>query len=320
MVVPQYGHTICNALVDYPLEWLDASTVIAKECRHGAQKWFHIVDNPGTMTNVNSTARTRPVAAAKPSGTQTIQRASLLVRLIASRSRTGMRLAEVVQHSKLERPTAHRMLKCLVEEGFLMQSADSHEYFLGPLIFELGLAASPQFNLPDACRESMERIAGKSGDTVFLSVRSGYDSVCIDRKEGAYPIKALTLEVGTRRPLGVGAGGLALLLRLTDEAVEEIIRANAKRLAAYHKLTMPLLQKTLQRSRKLGYALNDSHIIPGATTLGLPIVNRYGHPFASISMAAISSRMTPPRQAELVAMLAEEIAIIERAMRDRILP
>ncbi len=271
------------------------------------------------MTHPASTPRKRQPAPAKAAGTQTIQRASLLVRLVASRSRTGMRLAEVVQHSKLERPTAHRILKCLVQEGFLMQSGDSHEYFLGPLIFELGLAASPQFNLSDICRPSLERIAAKSGDTVFLSVRSGYDSVCIDRKEGAFPIKALTLEVGTRRPLGVGAGGLALLLRLPDEAVDEIVRANAKRLAAYHKLTVPLLHKTLDRSRELGFALNDSHIFAGATTIGLPIVNRYGHPFAALSMAAISSRMVPPRQTELVAVLREEIAVIERAMQERIL-
>jgi DNA-binding IclR family transcriptional regulator len=271
------------------------------------------------MTQLTSTPRKRPPAVAKPSGTQTIERASLLVRLIASRSRTGMRLAEVVQHSKLERPTAHRILKCLVDEGFLMQAEDSHQYFLGPLIFELGLAASPQFNLSDICRGSLERIAGKSGDTVFLSVRSGYDSVCIDRREGAFPIKALTLEVGTRRPLGVGAGGLALLLRLPDQEVEEIVRANAKRLAAHHNLTVPLLQKALQRSKKLGYALNDSHIVAGATTLGLPIVNRYGHPFASLSMAAISSRMAPARQAELAGMLAQEVALIERAMQERIL-
>ena len=70
-----------------------------------------------------SSTTVRSAPAAKAAGTQTIQRASLLVRLIASRSRTGMRLAEVVQHCHLERPTAHRILKCLVDEGFLMLDA-----------------------------------------------------------------------------------------------------------------------------------------------------------------------------------------------------
>lgn len=252
--------------------------------------------------------------AAGTSGTQTIQRASMLVRLVASRSRTGIRLADVVQHSGLQRPTAHRILKCLIEEGFLMQD-EAHHYRLGPLIFELGLAAAPQFNLCDICRPSLQRIAEKTGDTAFLSVRSGYDSVCIDRKEGSFPVKALTLEIGVRRPLGVGAGGLALLLMLSDDAAQEIVRANARRLGSHH-VTVPVVLRLLRRSRDLGYALNDSHVTAVATTLGLPIVNRYGHPFAAISMSAVSSRMSPERQLELVAILRQEIALIERSLQD----
>jgi DNA-binding IclR family transcriptional regulator len=125
-----------------------------------------------------------------PAGTQAIQRASLLVRLIASRGRSGLRLAELVQHSGGTRPTVRRMLKCLMAEGMVMQDQASHRYFLGPLIFELGLAAAPHFNLRDICHPSVQRIADRTGDTVFLSVRSGYDSVCIDRAEGSFPIKA----------------------------------------------------------------------------------------------------------------------------------
>src|SRR3989338_8089718 len=57
--------------------------------------------------------RVRPGAP----GTQTIQRASLLMRLLASRSRGGLRLADVVRDSGLEHPTAHRLLKGLMAEG-----------------------------------------------------------------------------------------------------------------------------------------------------------------------------------------------------------
>ena len=48
-----------------------------------------------------------------------------------------------------------------------------------------------------------------------------------------------------------------------------------------------MLLKALRRSRELGYTLNDIHNTTGATTLGLPIVNRYGDPFAAISIGAI---------------------------------
>lgn len=258
--------------------------------------------------------------AGNASGTQTIQRASLLVRLIASRSRSGLRLADIVKHSRLEHPTVHRILKGLMGEGLVMQDTDSRRYFLGPLIFELGLAAAPQFNLSDICRPSLQRIADNTGDTVFLIVRSGHDSVCIDRREGSFPIKAFTLDVGTRRPLGVGSGGLALLLPLPDEAVQEIVSANAVRLSAYSNLNVPLVLRALARSRQLGYALNDRHTTTGATTLGLPVVNRYGHPIAAISIGAISSRMKEDRQKDLVSILRSEIILIEKAMRQATQP
>lgn len=268
----------------------------------------------------DSTSRPIQSGAAGTPGTQTIQRASLLMRLLASRSRGGLRLAEVVKNSGLEHPTVHRILKGLMAEGLVTQDAGTRRYLLGPLVYELGLAAAPQFSLPDICRPSLQRIAEKTGDTVFLTARSGNDSVCIDRKEGSFPIKTFTLEVGARRPLGAGAGGLALLMLLPDEAVDDIVRANAARFGSYNNLTVPSLLKALERSRALGYALNDIHNTAGATTLSLPIVNRYGEPFAAISIGAISSRMTDERQKELVSILRKEVRAIETAMREATQP
>lgn len=262
-------------------------------------------------------AKTRnPVPADKPTGTQAIQRAALVVRLVASRSRAGTRLTDLVKYSRLERPTVHRILRGLIAEGLVRQDADSRLYYLGPLVFELGLAAAPQFDLRDICHPMLQRIARKTEDTVFLSVRSGYESVCIDRAEGSFPIKTFTLDVGTRRPLGAGASGMALLMPLPDETVDEIVRANAVRYVPYHKnLTVPSLLKALKRSRELGYAWNDSHIVAGAATLGLPIQNRYGHPFAAITIGAIVSRMSESRRNQLASILRTEIALAEKSLR-----
>lgn len=250
--------------------------------------------------------------SSKPnSGTQSIERAAQVMRIIASRNSSGMRLVDISRHAKLERPTAHRILKCLMTEGMVKQDPESRRYYLGHLIFELGLAASTNFNLRDICQPSLVRLAEKTGDTVFLTIRSGFDTVCVDRKEGSYPIKTLTLEVGTRRPLGVGAGGLALLSALPDQTVGEIISANALRLGTYNGLTVPALMGMLKRCRDLGYALNDAHITPGATSVGLPIRTRSGEPFLAISVGAISSRMTEERQEELASLIKAEIKILE---------
>ena len=253
----------------------------------------------------------------KPSsGTQSIERAANVMRVIASRNDTGLRLIDISRHARLERPTAHRILKCLVAEGMVKQDSETRRYFLGHLMFELGLAASTNFNLRDLCNPSLARVAKKTGDTVFLTIRSGFDTVCIDREEGAFPIKTLTLNVGTRRPLGVGAGGLALLMSLPAGTVKEVVAANALRLGTYNNLTVPALMGMLKRCQELGYALNDADITPGATSVGLPIRTRSGQPFLAISIGAISSRMTRERQEELVSMIRREIEHLEASLDD----
>jgi DNA-binding IclR family transcriptional regulator len=170
------------------------------------QKTFHIVEprrSPATKPRRAPPQSTDPAV----SGTQSIERAVTVLRVLASRGRHGMPLAEIARHASLNRPTVHRILKCLCAQGATARDPDSRRYYLGQLVFELGLAASPQFTLNELCRPALLRLADRTGDTVFLTLRSGYDAVCIDRREGSFPIRALVLDVGTRRPLGVGAGG-----------------------------------------------------------------------------------------------------------------
>ncbi|MBI5912580.1 MAG: IclR family transcriptional regulator [Betaproteobacteria bacterium] len=247
-------------------------------------------------------------------GAQSIHRAAGLLRAIAFRGRDGARLVDVARQCELERPTVHRILKCLVAEGMVTQDPGTRRYFLGHLVFELGLAAAPQFNMQQLCEPALLRLAERTGDTVFLSVRSGLDTVCMDRKEGAFPIKTLTLDAGMRRPLGVGAGGIALLMTLADEEVKEIVAANAWRIAGYGNLRAAVVLDLIKRSRALGFALNDRQVTPGAISMGLPVMNPYGAPYAAISIGAIASRMSPERLQQLVALLKSEVRALERVV------
>ena len=127
-------------------------------------------------------------------GTQSIERALLLLREIAAHNRAGSRLLDLATRTNLQRPTVHRMLKCLAHEGMVQQDSETHRYFLGPMAFELGLTAAPRFNLREICHPAMTRIAEATGDTVFLTQRSGLDAVCIDRHEGTFPIKTFIVD------------------------------------------------------------------------------------------------------------------------------
>ncbi len=242
----------------------------------------------------------------KPGGTQSIQRAAAVLRALASHAVTGLRLSEVMAQTGLQRPTAHRMLQALICEGLVRQEPVSRRYHLGPAIFELGLAATPRFDIRAVCAPSLDRIAAVTADTVFLTSRSGFNSVCLDRREGSYPIRALTVEVGGRRPLGTTAGSLALLCDLDEREIEEIICFNAPRIPGYGRLTEELLRALVRRGRDIGYALNADDITPGVTGLGVSLPRGPGVQSLAISVVALSGRLEEPRRSETVALLKQE--------------
>ena len=100
--------------------------------------------------------RARP---ATPPGTQAIHRAAGMLHEIALHRRDGLRLVDLVKRTGLEQPTVHRILKCLVAEGMVMQDPRTRSYLLGQRIFEFGLAAASHFNLRDYCQAALARLA-----------------------------------------------------------------------------------------------------------------------------------------------------------------
>ena len=247
-----------------------------------------------------------------PLGTQSIHRAVTVLRELASHGVQGTRLVQIAEVLQLERPTAHRILKGLIAQGMVSRDAETKCYRLGHLVYELGLAASPHFNLKEMCQPTLERIAAKTQDSVFLVVRSGLDVVCIDSREGSYPIQARTLDVGGRRPLGCGAGGLALLLELPEAEIERIVAINAPRFPAFGRITPERMRDALRKSRTAGYAINEEDMLEGVTAIGVPVRPTRGRAYVAISLAGISARFGGDRRNELAALLQREAHALGR--------
>lgn len=244
--------------------------------------------------------------SASIAGTQSIDRAILLLKHVATHSSAGLTLAQAVRESGLAPPTAHRILTSLAAHGLVMQRPPKKAYFLGRLAYELGLAANCNFNLRDLCGPVLVRLSRTTADTVFLTTRNGPDSVVIERQEGGYPIKVLTQRVGERRPLGSTVAGVALLAGLSALEADDIIRRNRPRLTRYGTLSESVLRQMLERARALGYALNAGDLIPEVTGIGVAIPTRLGTPYAALSVVALNARLAEPRRGEVAALLQVE--------------
>lgn len=249
------------------------------------------------------------------SGTQSIQRAFAVLKEVCAVNATGVTLPVLVKKLRLNRTTTYRILQCLVGQGAVRCDTRSRRYFLGPLTFELGIAATQQLDLKALIAPALARIAEITGDTVFLMLKSGNDSVCIDRRMGSYPIKTLVVEVGTRRPLGIGAGSLAMLSALPEDEIERVMQENASRYLAYGK-TPEALIRAVRTAQKARHVSTPVYGLMGVTAVALPVRDAAGRPVAALSVAAIAKRMSKSRQQELVRVLRSEAAHLERMLRD----
>jgi DNA-binding IclR family transcriptional regulator len=73
----------------------------------------------------------------------------------------------------------------------------------------------------------------------------------------------------------------------------------------------------VESTRRQGYSFNDGRIIPEMCALGVPILGGNGRPLASISLAAIRSRMAPDRRESLVGLLKTEAKQLEESLSKR---
>jgi DNA-binding IclR family transcriptional regulator len=250
--------------------------------------------------------------AAPPTGTQSIRRAVAVLREISMYNLKGIRLVDLEANLDLERSTAHRILQCLVYENLIVEKNPGNRYVLGPLAFELGLAAAKRFNLADLFRPHLRAIAEETGDVAFLCVRSGLATTCIDRFDGNYPVKAYTRNIGDRRPLGFGCVGTAMLSRMPDEEVRHILELNKHALLTYSATTPEeTFQRTLQ-ARAAGYAMNE-RLTHGLRSIAMPVLTEDGPPTAVLSICAISKRVQEDRLPMLVDTLRRAC---EAAARD----
>ncbi len=246
-------------------------------------------------------------------GAQSIHRAIGVLRTLAMGRETGFGLTEIVQMTGLSRPTVHRILTALIAEGLVEQKVSTRRYAVGEQIQFLALSRPRSSTLVAAAEPALTEAARTLGDTIFLTQRTGLDTICVARRLGDYPIQVLSLNVGDRRPLGISSAGLAVLARIGEDEVQSILSANAPRLAAVG-IGVRQVQSWVAGARRLGFAIRDRGLVPGTRALSVAINDRSGQVIAAVTVAGIVRRMSPSRMEQVADDLKACARLIEQGL------
>lgn len=238
-----------------------------------------------------------------PAGSQSIRRAMEVVRYVAGSREEGRRLKEVAEALGLHTATAHRLLTTLVYCGLLLQKANTKIYRLGPELMSLSAMANSQLTLQRLLEPALDNIARETGDTVYLQVGAGDETVCLARTLGAYSVAALVLDVGSRLPMGVGAAGLAFLTFMGEDEREELLGRRAVEFKKYD-LRPEMVREAVAESQRVGYALQDGLSREGISGVGVLLVDeKENEAVAAVSVIALTSRMDARRKRQIAEVI-----------------
>lgn len=244
-------------------------------------------------------------------GAQAVGRAVEILRAVARCQRTGANLSKIMSITTLSRSTAFRLLRYLTEERLLDFDEQQRFYYLGPLAYELGLAARGQADLVAKWREHVERIAAKTGLTCYLVARSDAEIVCLAVAHGPSIVRAVTLDVGQRLPLGIGAGSLTILSSLPDDEVDAIIASHGPKLRMYDsgRLSPRVLRQRVEMTRAKGYAFSQNSVATGVVGVGVLVPRGNELTQLALSVSSVGGQMDGTERARLAEIIRKTAQI-----------
>jgi DNA-binding IclR family transcriptional regulator len=220
---------------------------------------------------------------------------------------SGLSVTSLARLTGLQRPTIYRLLAALIEGGFAKNVSGTKRFMAQHSVAISKVEQDPRIALAFPV---MQRLAAMTGDAVFLVVRDGNESVSLWREIGPYPVQILATFAGKRQPLGVGSGGMALLAKLDDAEVEDIITLNNNHLEQYGGMTAREMRQLVHNTRTRGYAVVGNYAVRGALGVGCALCNAKQEPYLAISVTAITDRMPATRQREIAQLIQDGLKTI----------
>jgi IclR family acetate operon transcriptional repressor len=187
-------------------------------------------------------------------GVQSLERAFVILETMADAGGV-ISLSQLAANAGLPLPTIHRLVRTLVDLGYVRQEA-SRQYSLGPRLIRLGETTSRM--LGRWARPHMERVAQELGESVNLALLDGDQVVYVGQVMASQNSMRMFTEVGRRvLPHSTGVGKV-IMAEMDPEEVGALLARTGMPARTEHTITTPeAMAAELQAVRERGYALDE---------------------------------------------------------------
>jgi DNA-binding IclR family transcriptional regulator len=240
-----------------------------------------------------------------------VNRALAILDNVSSRQ-GGLTNSEISRKLKIPKSSASYILRALEDGGYLRRDADSGKYKIGLKLLSLRHSALAELDVREIALPVMRQLVESSSRTAHLAILDRGEAVYIERVEAPGFIKMDTW-IGRRMVLHSTGVGKALLAFQLPESIEALIGKRPLNKHTARTITLiPKLLKELERTRELGYAIDDEENSLGVCCAAAPIFDANGRVEASLGLTGTVStidRSSQQRVVELVKDAARRISL-----------
>lgn len=225
----------------------------------------------------------------------------------------GLSLKAICDQTGIHKSTAHRFLKHLERERYLLRT-ESGAYLIGPRLSQLSARGNQEATLQAVARPILWDLWKSTQETVNLAVLDQGTVLYIDVIESPHEFR-LSSRVGTRRSVHVTALGKSLVAFLPEETQRSILDSIAFQASTPRTIgSLVQFRHELEKIRRQGYAVDDEEAVQGARCVSAPILNSAGAPIAAVSVSGPVTRVTPGLVSALAGVVTSAAHAISAAM------
>lgn len=228
-----------------------------------------------------------------------------------SADRPFLALNEIVRATGLDAGTSRRILVTLRDEGMVYQDPASGLYSASTGLLDLARAVPRTLTLAGLVERRLTRLAEDSQTTVYLSVRSGDEALCVSRVNGGRAIEVRWWAVGETRAFNRGTGPRVLLAHLPEADRERIVAGSL----GLDKRAAEDLRRELAGIIESGFSIKHDEIAAGISAMAVPLMDETGAILAAISTGGLTPRYIGAPQAELLEMMQRAAEDMQRSVR-----
>ncbi|WP_255396819.1 IclR family transcriptional regulator [Petrotoga sp. SL27] len=213
-------------------------------------------------------------------------------------------VTEIAREFDMSMSNAYKYLDDLYKGGLLSKNSDK-SYFPSFKLVEYGSIILKKVNLREIAHPHLVDLMVKTGQTVHLAIKEGYEGIYIEKIEGPNSLPMMS-RIGMKMNLYATGFGKAILAHLPEKEVEEYLKIVEQKKRGKNTITDPNeLKNELKKIRKRGYAIDNEENEIGIFCIGAPIFNYDKKVIAGVSISMSVARAEEKKVDEYIRYVME---------------